>query len=59
MAATWENDEVYDVHIVTPIIKIVTFVSAFCGYHYFAILLRLFFFSYLSLVYRYCIVKMV
>lgn len=27
MAATWSTDELYNVHIVTPIIKIVTFVS--------------------------------
>lgn len=27
MAATWTTDEVFDVHIVTPVIKIITFVS--------------------------------
>lgn len=28
MAATWGIDELYDVHIVTPIVKLVTFVSS-------------------------------
>lgn len=27
MAATWGTDELYDVHVVTPIVKLVTFVS--------------------------------
>lgn len=27
MAATWANQDMYNVHIVTPIVKIVTFVS--------------------------------
>lgn len=27
MAATWSTDEIFDVHIVTPVVKIVTFVS--------------------------------
>lgn len=33
MAATWGSaDELYDVHIVTPIVKIVTFVSRIMNY---------------------------
>lgn len=27
MAATWHTDELFDVHIVTPVVKIVSFVS--------------------------------